>query len=503
MAVLLAQGPRLAPWRAPGSEHRPRERSLAARATNRAETLRRLLAEPGLLVGPCCHDALSARLIERAAFPLAFLSGFTTSAARLAAPDAGMITLTEMLDAGLCVHEATRSLPVIGDGDDGHGNAVNVRRTVGSFARAGFAGVIIEDQVAPKSCGHVRRKQVLPRGEAVMKIRAAVDEREASGSGICIVARTDARRAESLEEALWRVAAFVDAGADVLFIDALDSVDEMRRFSLVNPGVPKMANMLEGGRTPLLTLDELADLDYKIVAYPLSLLGVSIRAMETALVGLKQGKIQPPAKLPSFEAIQEVVGFPEYFDMCDRYATDNAGSDTEADGGSAWSSKSSSVPGSRDPRNLQVEVSQDLDDIDTPQSRNGVSSPGVVEADAIISPDQVGPGGPQRQDAPAETTTSQQGAQGSELEVEVLQEADEMKLMKPKSIRVCIRKRETGEVEFETKIPPSLIAGVSSIVPTVADLEAMLTAALGRKWSPKEPVISIPSNGSQIEVWFE
>nr|GEU90583.1 phosphoenolpyruvate carboxylase family protein [Tanacetum cinerariifolium] len=219
--------------------------------------------------------------------------GFGISAARLGLPDTGLISYGEMLDQGRLITEAV-SIPVIGDGDNGYGNAMNVKRTVKGFIKAGFAGILLEDQVSPKACGHTQGRKVVSRDEAVMKIKAAVDARKESGSDIVIVARTDSRQALSIEEALWRSRAFAEAGADVLFVDALASKEEMKAFCEVATSVPKLANMLEGGgKTPILTPLELEDIGYKIVAYPLSLMGVSIRAMETCL----------PHKLIAFSSI--------------------------------------------------------------------------------------------------------------------------------------------------------------------------------------------------------
>ncbi|KAL1154424.1 hypothetical protein V6Z11_A09G239700 [Gossypium hirsutum] len=155
-----------------------------------------------------------------------------------------------------------------------------------------------------------------------MRIKAAVDARKESGSDVVIVARTDSRQALSLEESLWRSRAFADAGADVLFIDALASKEEMKAFCEVSPLVPKMANMLEGGgKTPILTPLELEEIGYKLVAYPLSLIGVSIRAMQDSLTALKGGRIPPPGSMPSFEEIKEILGFNSYYEEEKRYAT--------------------------------------------------------------------------------------------------------------------------------------------------------------------------------------
>ncbi|XBI92019.1 hypothetical protein VPH35_029199 [Triticum aestivum] len=245
-----------------------------------AAALRRILATPGAHQAPCCFDALGARLVERAGFPICFMGGFCVSASRLGLPDVGLISYGEMVDQGRLITEAV-SVPVIGDGDNGYGNSMNIKRTVKGYINAGLAGIMLEDQVAPKACGHTEGRKVISREEAVMHIKAAIDTRKESASDIVIVARTDSRQAVSLDEALWRVQAFADAGADVLFIDALASIEEMKAFCAVAPGVPKMANMLEGGgKTPILTPAELKEIGFSLVVYPLSLIGVAMRAME-------------------------------------------------------------------------------------------------------------------------------------------------------------------------------------------------------------------------------
>ncbi|KAK9138919.1 hypothetical protein Sjap_009513 [Stephania japonica] len=288
-----------------------------------AKALRRLLNTPGIHLGPCCFDALSAKLIERAGFQFSIMSGFSVSATRLGLPDVGLISYGEVVDQGSLINQAV-SIPVIGDGDNGYGNALNVKRTIKGFIKAGFAGILLEDQVAPKACGHTRGRKVIPREEAIMHIKAAIDAREESGSDIVILARTDSRQAVSLEEALIRSQAFADAGADVLFIDALASVEEMKAFCQISPQVPKMANMLEGGgKTPILSPAELEEIGYKIVCYPLSLLGVCMKAMEGALTAIKGGQIPPPGSLPSFEEMKETLGFNKYYAEEGRYAATN------------------------------------------------------------------------------------------------------------------------------------------------------------------------------------
>jgi 2-methylisocitrate lyase-like PEP mutase family enzyme len=277
--------------------------------------LRELLAAPGLLLMPCCFDALSARLVEQAGFQLTFMSGFAVAASRAALPDAGLISYGEMLDQGRTICDSV-AIPVLGDGDTGYGNALNVKRTVRGYARAGFAAVMIEDQVAPKRCGHTPGKQVVSRREALQRIRAAVDARE-EGVDILILARTDARATHGLAEALWRARAFVDCGADIVFLEALRSAEEMEICCQEVPG-PKLANMLEQGQTPILPPNQLADIGYKIAAYPLTLLNVSVKAMQDALLALGQGT-QPQGLLP-FADLQAVVGFPEYYQEEKRYA---------------------------------------------------------------------------------------------------------------------------------------------------------------------------------------
>lgn len=283
------------------------------------DRLRPLLDTDGIRLMPCCFDALSARLIEQAGFPLTFMSGFAVSAARLALPDTGLISVTEMLDQGRGICQAV-SIPVIGDGDTGHGNPANVRRTVEQYALAGFAGVMIEDQLAPKRCGHTGVKEVVDRAEAVRRIRAAVDARDA-GAGTLIVARTDARSARGLDEALWRIEAFADLGADVLFLEAPRDESEMERFCRRVPG-PKMANMLEEGVTPLLPPERLAEIGYRIAAYPLTLLGSAVHAMRAALVELAAGRT--PDRRVNFGELKSVVGFADYDRLLDRYALDGS-----------------------------------------------------------------------------------------------------------------------------------------------------------------------------------
>jgi len=279
-----------------------------------AARLRALLEDPGLLVMPCCFDAWSARLIEQAGYPLTFMSGFAVAAARAALPDAGLVSYGEMLDQGREICAAV-SIPVIGDADTGYGNPLNVKRTVHGYARAGFACAMIEDQRWPKRCGHTQGKEVVDREEALARIRAAVEARD-EGAGILILARTDARGPLGLDEALWRAHAFADAGADIVFLEAPRSEAEMRRFCR-EARAPAMANLVEGGETPLLAPARLEEMGYKIAAHPLTLLSAATRAMQHALAALRDGS--PGPELVPFEELRRLVGFEAYDRELARY----------------------------------------------------------------------------------------------------------------------------------------------------------------------------------------
>lgn len=278
-----------------------------------ADKLRRLLERPQMLIMAGCYDALSAKLIEQAGFESAFMSGFAVSAARLGLPDTGLICYTELLEQGTNICNAV-SIPIWGDGDTGFGNAVNIKRTVRGYARAGFACIMLEDQVAPKRCGHTQGKAVVSRKEALLRIQAAVDARR-EGADILILARTDARATEGLDEAITRANLFHELGADITFLEAPESVSEMERYCNEVPGY-KMVNLIENGKTPLLPHEDLEALGYKIAVYPLTLLNVSIKAMQETLAALLQRK--HPATL-SFEQLKNVVGFPEYYANEKRY----------------------------------------------------------------------------------------------------------------------------------------------------------------------------------------
>ena len=255
-------------------------------------------------------------LVERAGFAATFMSGFAVSASRLALPDTGLISFGEMAEQGRGICRAVR-IPVIGDGDTGYGNAINVKRTVREYAASGFAAVMIEDQVSPKRCGHTRGKHVVGRDQAVTRIRAACDARD-EGADILILARTDARATEGLEEALVRARDFTAAGADLLFVEAPRDEGEMTRICREAPGL-HLANMLEGGVTPLLPPRQLQALGFAMAAYPLVLLSAVVGAMQRALARLATGEM-PHDGLPGFDELRALLGFDAYDTEAQHYA---------------------------------------------------------------------------------------------------------------------------------------------------------------------------------------
>ncbi|WP_346911570.1 isocitrate lyase/PEP mutase family protein [uncultured Roseibium sp.] len=282
---------------------------------SQAAKLRALLAQDKLHVMPCCFDALSAKLIEQGGFDLTFMSGFAASASRIGAPDLGLMSYGEVLDQVRNITDAT-SIPLLADGDTGYGNAMNVRRTVAGFAKAGAAAVMIEDQLAPKRCGHTPGKAVVSREEAFDRIRAAADAR-ADGADILILARTDARHDHGLGEAIERAAKFAELGADILFVEAPKTVEEMRTVCAELPG-PKMANIVEGGETPDLPHDELRDLGYAIAAYPLTLMAAAMKAMTDTLGVMKQDGDRTP-HLMDFKTLRQKIGFNDYYETSEKY----------------------------------------------------------------------------------------------------------------------------------------------------------------------------------------
>jgi methylisocitrate lyase len=248
------------------------------------QKLRQLLNEPGIIVAPGAADALVAKIIEQAGFSTMYLSGAGVSYLTLGKPDVGLITMSEMVQKAAYLAEAV-SIPVIADADTGYGSVLNVARTVSEFERAGVAGIQIEDQVMPKKCGHLRDKQVVSRDEALARVKAALDVRK--DPDFIIVARTDARAVLGMDEALERGRMFAEAGADVIFVEAPQSVEEMRAIT-ATIDKPVLANMVEGGKTPLHSAAELKAIGYKIVIFPNSSIRMMARAITKLMTELKQ-----------------------------------------------------------------------------------------------------------------------------------------------------------------------------------------------------------------------
>lgn len=238
--------------------------------------LKKLIFDEEILVMPGCHDALSARIIEQAGFKAVTIGSFAPSACLLAKPDASLITLTEVIMHVKNIVEAV-DIPVFADGDTGHGNVSNVIRTTREFEKAGVAGFFIEDQVFPKRCGHTEGKQVVPTEEMVVKIKAAVDTR--IDQDLIIMARTDALAVHGMDDTIERANKYCEAGADLIFVEAVTTEQEMRR-SIREINAPLMASMIEGGKTPILTVKELQDIGYSTVVFPLSSMFASAWAVK-------------------------------------------------------------------------------------------------------------------------------------------------------------------------------------------------------------------------------
>jgi len=282
-----------------------------------ASKLREKIAKGDFMPMPCCFDALSAKMIEQAGFGVTFMSGFAASASRLGQPDLGLMSYAEVVDQARNITDAI-SIPVIADGDTGYGNAMNVRRTVEGFAKAGCAGILIEDQLAPKRCGHTPGKDVVSRDEAFDRIKAAVDARE-DGTDILIMGRTDANHTHGLEEAIYRGQQYQEIGADIIFIEAPKTVEEMKAICREVPGC-HMANIVEGGLTPNLAMEQLRDVGFQFAAYPLTLLAASMQAMKTTLE-LMRDDLPRADKLMDFAELRDRIGFNTYYETSQVYET--------------------------------------------------------------------------------------------------------------------------------------------------------------------------------------
>jgi 2-methylisocitrate lyase-like PEP mutase family enzyme len=279
-----------------------------------------LLEAGEMVLAPGCYDPLGARLIEEAGFPAVYMTGFGTAAGRLGRPDVGLLTLSEMVDNARRIADAV-DIPVIADADTGYGNPLNVIRTVREYESAGVAAIHLEDQAMPKRCGHLEGKELIAAGEMAAKVAAAAAARRSAQ--FLIIARTDARAVEGLSSALARAQQYRDAGADVLFIEAPQSTEEIREIAERFAGVPLLFNYAEGGRSPAVTHAFLRELGFGIVIFPLSTLLVATAAMRSVLAEIKASGT-PIEVLPSmlrFDAFLDFIGVGEIRELEQRFAT--------------------------------------------------------------------------------------------------------------------------------------------------------------------------------------
>lgn len=288
-----------------------------------ARHLRELLARPGIIRSLAPHDVFSARIMEQAGIELLFLGGFGASASLLGLPDVGLITQTEIVEAARRMTAAV-GVPVIVDADTGHGDVQNVVRTVRELERAGAAGLLLEDQVFPKRCGHFPGKQVTSAEEMLVKLQTALAARV--DPDFVIVARTDALAIHGIEDAIRRAQQYAEAGADVCFVEAPRSADELARIAREVPR-PQLANMLVGGATPILPASELEQMGFKICVSPvesLTLAGFAIRELSRAM--LDEGRVDGLAdRMLSFAELRQVLGVEEYLGLQERFREQRIG----------------------------------------------------------------------------------------------------------------------------------------------------------------------------------
>ncbi|MEU6409023.1 isocitrate lyase/PEP mutase family protein [Microbispora sp. NPDC046933] len=270
-----------------------------------AARLRQLLAEPGLLIAPGVYDGLSAALVREAGFDAAYLSGAAVAASAVGHPDIGLTTLTEMAGQAVVVTRQLGGLPLIADADTGFGDVINVVRTVREYERAGVAAIQLEDQVFPKRCGHLDDKQVVGRAEFAEKISAAV---EARTGDLVIIARTDALAVHGLDEAMARAQAYVEAGADIIFVEAPQTVAQVAAIPR-GVGVPVIFNLVPGGKTPAVTAEQLREWGYRIVIAPAACLAAADRAIRASLARLGSGDLGTGDQ-PSPRTLFDSLGLP-------------------------------------------------------------------------------------------------------------------------------------------------------------------------------------------------
>lgn len=285
-----------------------------------AGRLREMMAGTEPVLAPGAYDGLTARLIEQAGFEAVYMTGFGTSASLLGRPDIGLLSFSEMLDNARRIVQAV-DVPVIADADDGYGNVINVIRTVKEYEAAGVAGIHIEDQMSPKKCGHLEGKALIEASQMVEKVRAAVEAR--SSDDFVIIGRTDARAVEGMDGALERARRYREAGADVLFVEAPQSEEEVAAVAEAFPDVPLLFNWLEGGKTPPLELERLKELGFRVILFPVSTLLEATRSIREMLNRIRAHG-SPGAvvedRLLLFEEFTDIIGLPRMQELEERFA---------------------------------------------------------------------------------------------------------------------------------------------------------------------------------------
>jgi 2-methylisocitrate lyase-like PEP mutase family enzyme len=276
-----------------------------------------LAASGGSVVFPGVYDTLSAKIVQRVGFPMSFVSGYSVAATAIGEPDLGLLTQTEIVERARRICGSV-SIPIIVDADTGYGNPLNVIRTVNELISAGAAGCFLEDQVWPKKCGHMRGKRVVDRGEYIEKIRAAVEAR--GGRDFFIVARTDALAAVSLDEAIARVTEARDAGADASFVEAPESIQQMAEVGRRAPR-PIVANMIEHGKTPVLPREQLVQMGFGLILYPLSGIFAAARALEQVYQKLLKDQTTAGAEqqLIAFTSFNDLIGVDEKYRLAEKF----------------------------------------------------------------------------------------------------------------------------------------------------------------------------------------
>lgn len=285
-----------------------------------ARLLKKILAREKTILLPGAYDALSAKILKQGGFDVVYMTGSGVTASLLGMPDVGLLTMTEMINQARNIVNAI-DLPLICDADNGYGNAINVIRTVKEYERIGVAGIHIEDQVAPKKCGHFEGKQIIDAKEMVKKIEAAVYARE--DDSFLLIARTDARSISNLDEALKRARLYYKAGADMIFLESPQSVEELKRISEELSDIPLLVNMVEGGKTPMLPFEEFEKMGIKIVLYPTSGIRAVAKTMQELAAHLFKYKDTKEfeSRLVSFEGRNRITGLAEIKELEKRFVS--------------------------------------------------------------------------------------------------------------------------------------------------------------------------------------